>query len=258
MNPRDHSRLTSGDLIAALDLPDAALINQRVAKKLLLENASPTAADRKLIQNAVEEITWVAALKPTSIGVPEYRDEQRSYLEVAVLATRLRETGKVRRLAELIHRAIPYPVMLVFSDGNELMLSLAHIRCALNEVDETVLDGEPIREQLSDEQSGFSDFLQALSLRRQPRTNLRALYQGWIDTLTAWQVRSITGCFVVSSTAAHAAERRAALHRCQEIDDEVSRLRLVAKKEKQMARQVTINLNIQALLAEREQAAASL
>ena len=56
MNLRDHSRFASGNLIAALDLPDAALVNQRVAKKLLLENASPTAADRKLIQNGIEEI----------------------------------------------------------------------------------------------------------------------------------------------------------------------------------------------------------
>jgi hypothetical protein len=84
------------------------------------------------------------------------------------------------------------------------------------------------------------------------------LYQGWIDTLTAWQVVSITGRFVVSSTPERAMAQREALHRCQEIDSEVSRLRLTATKEKQMARQVTINLNIKALLAEREQAAASL
>lgn len=258
MNLRDHSRFASGNLIAALDLPDAALVNQRVAKKLLLENASPTAADRKLIQNGIEEITWVAALKPTSIGVPEYRDEQRSYLEVAVLVTALRGTGKVRRLAELIHRAIPYPVVLLLSDGVELLLSLAHIRRAQNEADETIIDGEPILERLSDEQNGFSDFLQALSLRRQPRTDLRALYQGWIDTLTAWQVVSITGRFVVSSTPEQAVAQREALHRCQEIDSEVSRLRLAASKEKQMARQVAINLNIKALLAERAQAATSL
>jgi hypothetical protein len=69
---------------------------------------APTTADRKLIQEGIEEITWVAALKPASIGVPEYHDEQRTYLELAVLLVDLREAGKVTRLAELIHRAIPY------------------------------------------------------------------------------------------------------------------------------------------------------
>lgn len=251
-------RLASADFIAALDLPAAALVNQRVPKKLLVENGAPTATDRKLIQDAIEEFTWVAALKPASIGVPEYRDELRSYLELAVLAVDLRESGKVTRLAELIHRAIPYPVVLILSDSTELMLSLAHIRWAQKEADKTVLDGEPSMERLSGDRSGLSDFLQALSLRRQPRADLYALYQGWIDTLTALQAASITGRFITSGSAEQATSRRAALHRCREIDEAAARLRLAAAKENQMARQVAVNMEIKALLAERERAAANL
>ncbi|MDD5177495.1 MAG: DUF4391 domain-containing protein [Sterolibacterium sp.] len=258
MTVLDHASLASSDLVAAFDLPDAALVNQRVPKKLLVENGAPTTADRKLIQDDIEEITWIAALKPASIGVPEYRDEQRSYLELAVLSVDLRETDKVTRLAELIHRAIPYPVVLILSDSAELMLSLAHIRWAQQEADKTVLDGEPSMERLSGKQSVRSEFLQALSLRRQPRTDLYALYQGWIDTLTALQAASITGRFIVSGSAEHSAMRYAALHRCREIESEVARLRLAAEKEKQMARQVAVNLEIKALLAERERSAANL
>ena len=258
MNAVDPARLASYDLIAALDLPATALVNQRVPKKLLVENGAPTTADRKLIQDSIEEITWVAALKPASIGVPEYRDEQRSYLELAVLLVELRETGKVARLAELIHRAIPYPVLLILSDAGGLMLSLAHFRWAQKEADKTVLDGELSMVRLSDQPSGQSDFLQALCLRCQPRTDLHALYQGWLDTLTALQVAAITGRFVASGSAEQAAARRAALHRCREIDGEVARLRLAAAKEKQMAHQVAVNLELKALLAERERTAANL
>lgn len=258
MNAVDPVRLASCDLIAALDLPATALVNQRVPKKLLVENGAPTTADRKLIQDDIEEITWVAALKPASIGIPEYNDEQRSYLELAVLLVDLREAGKVARLAELIHRAIPYPVLLILSDTGGLMLSLAHIRWAQKEADKTVLDGALSMVRLSGQPSGQSEFLQALSLRCQPRTDLHALYQGWLDTLTALQAAAITGRFVVSGSAEQAVARRAALHRCREIDGEVARLRLAAAKEKQMARQVAVNLEIRALLAERERTAANL
>jgi hypothetical protein len=58
-------------------------VNQRVPKKLLLENGAPTAADKRLINEGIEELLWLAALKPTTIGVPEYRDEVREYLEIA-------------------------------------------------------------------------------------------------------------------------------------------------------------------------------
>jgi hypothetical protein len=255
-------RLTSADFIAAFDLPPAALVNQRIPKKLLVENGAPTTADRKLIQEGIEEITWVAALKPASIGVPEYRDEQRAYLGLAVLSVELRQTGKVSRLAELIHRAIPYPVLLILADSDSLILSLAHIRWAQKEADKTVLDGEPSMARLSGEASsgliGQRDFLQALSLRNQPRADLHALYQGWLDTLTALQAAAITGRFAQSENAEQASARRTALHRCREIDDEVARLRLAAAKENQMARQVAVNMEIKALLAERERAATNL
>ncbi|MBK7956286.1 MAG: DUF4391 domain-containing protein [Candidatus Accumulibacter sp.] len=264
-------RLASADLIAAFDLPAAALVNQRVPKKLLVENGAPTTADRKLIQERIEEITWVAALKPASIGVPEYRDEQRAYLELAVLLVDLREAGKVSRLAELIHRAIPYPVLLILADSDGLMLSLAHIRWAQKEADKTVLEaGYPQMAQIGADKgnpdfhlresatSAEDAFLQALSLRNQPRADLHALYQGWLDTLTALQAAAITGCFAQSENAEQTTARRIALHRCREIDGEVARLRLAAAKEKQMARQVAVNMGIKALLAERERAATNL
>lgn len=250
--------ITAEQIIDALDLPVGGRVDQRVPKKLLVENGAPTTADRKLIQDGIETITWVAALKPSSIGVPEYRDEQRSYLELAVLLVDLRDTGKITRLAELIHRAIPYPVLLILADTAGLMLSLAHIRWAQKEADKTVLEGEPSMVRLSGQTSGQSDFLQALSLRCQPRTDLHALYQGWLDTLTALQAAAITGHFVRSENAEHATARHTALHRCREIDAEVARLRLAAGKEKQMARQVAVNMEIKALLAERERAAANL
>lgn len=258
MTGLDHSRLESSDLIAAFDLPEAALVQQRVPKKLLLEYGAPTSADRSLIQDGIEEITWIAALKPSGIGVPEYRDEQRRYLELAVLSVGLRETGKVTRLAELIHRAIPYPVVLILSDSAGLMLSLAHIRWAQKEAEKTVLDGEPSVQRLAGEPSSLRDFLQALCLRHQPRADLYALYQGWMDTLTALQAAAITGHFVKNENARHATGRRAALRRCREIDDEVARLRVVAAKEKQMARQVGLNMEIKALLTERQRVATDL
>jgi hypothetical protein len=47
-------------LIAALCIPSNALVEQRVPKKLLLENGAPTAADKRQIQDGIEEITgWL-------------------------------------------------------------------------------------------------------------------------------------------------------------------------------------------------------
>lgn len=273
--------LSSEQLIAALRLPAEATVGQRVPKKMLAENltsrGTPTSADRKLLQEKIDEVTWVAAIKPTNAGIPVYQDEVRSYLELAVLNVRLREGGQldpnpakvsssVARLAELVHRAIPYPVLLVLHDGARLYLSLVHIRWAQKEADQTVLDGDLIHGVFARNGSATASvmdadtanaFINAMDLSKQPRTDLLTLYQGWMDTLSAWQAAAITGRFECVSPQQSTA-RRAALRRCHELDAQISSLRAAASKEKQMARQVAANLEIKALMTERQQAANSL
>jgi hypothetical protein len=268
-------RLSAADLIAALGLPPAALVNQRVPKKMLLENGAPTVADRKLIQDHIDEVTWIAALKPANAGMPEYQDEHRTYLEVAVLGVTLRKGGqidpksaKISRIAELVHRAVPYPVALLLDDGDHLFMSLAHIRWAQKEADKTVLDDELLFATLASLPASGSqsmsmafnvraEFVGSLALSKQPRTNLYTLYQSWMDLLSAWQSAAVTGRFVVSQSPEHAAQRRAALQRCRELDVQLASLRSATRKEKQIARQVETNLKIKALLAERQQIAAN-
>ena len=95
------------DLIAALALPGSALVNRRVPKSMLVENGAPTPADKRRIRDGIEEIRWLAVLKPTTIGVAEYRDDAREYLEIAVLQVTLRPGARADRIIELMHRAVP-------------------------------------------------------------------------------------------------------------------------------------------------------
>ena len=64
-------------MIAALNLPVSSRVDERVPKKLLLENVASTASDKRQINDGIEEIHWLAAIKPQTIGVPDYRDEVR-------------------------------------------------------------------------------------------------------------------------------------------------------------------------------------
>ena len=107
--------MTPEQLVESLDLPPQAMVNQRVPKKLLVENGAPTAADKRLIQDSIEDLFWVAALKLDTIGVTAYRDDTREYLALAVLTATLRSAA-TPRLAELVHRAIPYPVLLIVAE----------------------------------------------------------------------------------------------------------------------------------------------
>ncbi len=247
--------------IASLGLPDGCRVDQRVPKKLLLENGAPTAADKRLIADAVEEIQWVAALKPNTIGVPDYRDDQRVYLEIAVLAVTLRsqpgqdkaKPANAARLAELVHRAVPYPVLLLLCSGQSMTLSFAHKRWAQNEASKVVLDGGMVSMSLPEDApslDALTAFVQAIALTRQPRSSLFALYQGWMDSAQALLAAKLTGTFKTADSAEQAAARRHALQECERLESEAAHLRTQAGKEKQLARQVELNLALKRVLAQ--------
>lgn len=246
--------MTAEAIVRAIGLPDSALVSQRVPKKMLVENGAPTAADKRRINDGIEEIHWLAALKPNTIGVPEYSDDVREYLEIAVLSVILRPDAKAVRLAELIHRAIPYPLFLILAQGDQTILSLTHKRRAQNEADKFVLDGDCVDVTVSGNASSsaevFRRFLDALALSKQPRANLLQLYQGWIDTLVALQASLISGTFNQATTREAAIARREALQKCGELETRITSLRNAAAKEKQMWRRVELNLEIKGLEAE--------
>lgn len=237
--------MTADALIHALGLPDVTRVDQRVPKKLLAEHGAATAADKRQVQDGVDEVQWLASLKPYLIGVPAFKDAQREYLEVAVLSLKLKPGTKPGRLAELLHRAVPYPMLVVTSSDLGVSLSLAHIRASLNEADKTVLDGPVLSVLLPDASSGQA-FYEAMALAKQPQTDLFALYQGWLDTASALDIAEETGRFQPSLTREQASARHAALQECRQLKAQIAQLRSQADKERQIARQVALNQEIHA------------
>ncbi len=241
------------DPIAALALPDRALVDRRVPKTLLIENGAPTAADKRRIREGVEEVKWLAALKPTTIGVAEYRDSDREYLEIAVLKLTLRTGARAERLTELVHRAVPYPVLLIAWQGDAPELSLVHKRWSQGEAGKTVLDGDVVTARLGNVSADelTTAFGDALAISRQPRTTLHALYQGWIDTVQALRAAKVTGDFSIPTSTVEAADRAAALQEYRRLESRIAELSAAAGKEKQIARQVDMNLTLKRLRTDR-------
>lgn len=268
-------------IVQALRLPTSCRVDQRVPKKILAEHGAPTAVDRRLLTDGIEELQWIAALKPGTVAIPEHRADGREYLEVAVLSVQVRAThGKASqwlRLAELVHRAVPYPVLLIQTlvpsvtatpDNGpppppaQLALSLAHKRTAQNEAGKTVLDGELVRFELLGPDPGAASvadpLLEAMALDSQPHQDLMALYQGWMDCLTAAEAARLTGNFRLPNDPTAAAAQREALRACQRLEQEAARLRSHAAKERQIAKQADLNLALQRLQADLNAARARL
>lgn len=236
-------------IVDALGLPPEARVDARVPKKLLVEQGAPTSADKRAIQDGIDELQWLAACKPTTIGVPAFTDEAREYLEIAVVVCAFRPGAKAARLIELIHRAIPYPVVLVTTDAEGIALSVAHKRHAQNEAGKVVIERVVSVAGLSREQlnSNEQTFLQSLALAKQSRRDLCTLYEGWLARIEALNAARLNGAFTATDDAASIERRRDALETHSRLTREIIGLRAKANREKQVNRRVDLNLEIQRL-----------
>ena len=238
-------------VIDALTIPQEALVDRRVPKKLLLEQGAPTAADKRQIQDGIEEIAWVAALKPINIGVPVFRDAVREYLEIAILTVALRSTAKPPRLIELIHRAIPYPLVLLTEHRDAITLSLAHKRWSQGEAGKVVIeDVRQVQLQPDTPSTEEAGFLASIAVSRLPARDLFALYEGLLQRLAGLEAARITGAFAPPESAERASALREGLGVHARLQRDLAILRARADKEKQMNRRVELNLEIKRLEAE--------
>ncbi len=236
-------------IVSALELPSGARVDARVPKKMLVEQGAPTAADKRAIQDGVDEIQWLAALKPNTVAIPAFADEVRDYPEIAVIAAIFRAEARAARLIELIHRAIPYPVLLITAGSGGVAMSVAPKRAAQNEggkvvVERVVVVGGLDPTALPNTERAFMD---SLALRNQPSRDLSAVYDGWLARIEALAAARLSGIYAVGDDASAIARRRAALESHAQLARDIAGLRAKAIREKQLNRRVDLNIEIQRL-----------
>ncbi|WP_200374903.1 DUF4391 domain-containing protein [Thiocystis violacea] len=230
-----------------LGLPEASLLDKRIAKKMVLEHGQLTNADKKILSSDVVKLTWKYTLKASTVQVLPYEDADREYLEVALVEAELGSRSRSSRIAELLQRAIPYPVLLVMVEGEGFCVSVAHKRFSRAERGSIVAEGflcSPwIEPPLSDIDQAFCA---ALALRRLSQIDFYALYRGMLNAVLARICAELTGTFVIDAGQSET-DRRQRLEQCHAMEREIGRLRVALPKENGFAEKVELNTRIKEL-----------
>ena len=252
--------MSIAEVIDALDLPPAALVGKRVSKKVLSSHAASTAADKRKVESDIVEVQWIASLKPTTVAVPTFEDDARQYLEIAVVGVELRGAPARQRLVEIIHRAIPHPVMLIDSLGAATNLSGAAKRWSLAATREVVLEQPTYTTPVSlleDDRDG-EGIRKFLSLAARPFRDMFDLYDHWLDVICMAEAAKRTSALVPLTDPEQRMARRAGLADAARIDGAMASLRAEAQRASQIADRVELNLRIQNLRCDLDAAIATL
>lgn len=225
-----------------LQLPESCVVDKTVYKKDILESfGSATAADKKLFSTAVEKVVWKFCLRPDTIRVSPYVTEVYEYPEIEVMEVRLSAEKGVSRIAEVVMRAIPYPMILVFRLRERWQFWVAHQRVNLQDKTRNTLEEFVHSGWVTEGDLVFS----ALNLSKMRFTNYFTLYSDIMDALSIYCVEEEGGVCSSGNAA------REILRKMGEIDAEISRLRAEMKREDQFNRRMELHVQMMELKRKR-------
>jgi hypothetical protein len=236
-------------LYERMAIPDTCHLGKRVFKKLFHENAKLGATDKKAFREDIDIITWVYTLKPSTISIQAFEDKQREYHEVAILQIDLKTLNRTNRVAEVIHRAIPYPLVIVFAFKTMCALSLAHKRFSQAEKGAIVAENFIITGwiDLAAPRPVQQAFLDSLAVSDLPHTHFFAFYSALMDRLVALDCARLTDKYRLESTSTKHQFRRDRLAICHELEIQIAEHKVSIKKETQFNRQVELNMKMKEL-----------
>ena len=262
-------------------IPESCRLGKRVYKRLFHENAKLSATDKKALRDDVDTILWQYTFKPTTIPIQPYEDDQREYHEVALLQVNLKQTGRVNRLAEIVHRAIPYPVILIFSTteytedtekelttkhtkekkqsfsdfrgfrGSRIKISLAYKRFSQAEKEAIVADEFHATGwmDLSNPTEPQSALLDSLNITTWPHTHFFALYRAAMERIIALACAEHSGYYSLAIPNDRSVDDRLnRLKQVEKLQQEKSDIKDKLKDEKNLGTQVQLNTRIKTIM----------
>ena len=234
---------TSQRFLEALELPVGARQSTRIAKKILADQAAANPSDRRFIEQGLDDVVWTGVLKPTTIAVPAFQDETRDWGEIAIITLSVRDNVNPMRVASLLHKAIPYPLLLVADTKSGLQISCAHIRRALNDESKRVSD-TPLVATIQGS-SIVEPFVAAWALPNLPATNMAILYGAFVARLESWLAAELTGRWHHSDNEGAIIRRREALMEHKILVSEAAELHKSAARARAMRDRVELNGKVQ-------------
>lgn len=85
--------------VDSLGMPQSCKLDRVVFKKLFWDNADLDVTDKKALKDDVAKVRLLHTLKPSTINIQPFSNNDREYLEVAILGVELPKPDQIKRIA---------------------------------------------------------------------------------------------------------------------------------------------------------------
>jgi len=236
------------DFITKLNIPKSCELNQNVYKSLFYDKGDIKYADKQIFIKDIEKITWLYTLKEDTIPISPYLDDELDYSEIAVIEVELRKNNRIERIAKIMQRTIPYPLIIIFKHNKEILLNLAHKRINKSDHEKATFDYLIQTDWFCLDHLKELDkvFIDNIDFNSFTYLNFYQFYFDIINRVIAYKVSKYTGEFKIYDDQ-NIEEIIEILYEIENNEAKISSWQRKIKKEKQFNKKMDLNMKIKKL-----------
>lgn len=225
-------------------------LNKKLDKKMFYDYADLNKKEKDVITKYIDRIELAYLLTPSTINIQPFISEDTHYEGVMFITVRLREKATEKQVAiveEVVHGALPNPVVIVFHLNENLLVSTCMKR--LNKVDKSsVVLGDIHRTSwlnLENDTQIQNQFIKTIHVSNLNFNNFYVFYKE-IDLAVeaAQNAETIGGFHIVRDHQKHEQQQKI-IQQIKDLELEVIKLKSAIKKETQFNKKVELNVKIQ-------------
>ena len=230
-------------------IPERSILDKKLTKAFFLKNFDLSATEKKLLNNSIQSMDWMASIKPTIANIPEVKNDTYAYEEIQIIVCTIAD-NKLNELADkcvvLLQKYIPYQMIVIVEDATHFVINACDKRINLNDSSKRTIENYNTTTILSKlyKNEIITSFFDALDFSVLDKTNMETTYKSYIQAIVQFQTASITGSFNKRSHS-RTEDDMMLLANIETIEKEVVRLSNQIKKETQLNNRVSLNIEIQ-------------
>ena len=220
-----------------LHLPASTIANKIITKNIF-DMVEISNSDKKILTKDVSRIVWEYRIAPDNTNIRPICNDKIDYSEIQVIRVQLKQRIHLTSITNLIMSSFQYPLLLVFEESNESMFVAAQVRINQTDRSKIVVEDVVKTDWITEEQIGDD-----LNISKMKTTNIFDLYTDIFNSVMKLRVKCRTKIIEDLSPD----EYKLIDRMISQIDEKISKLKLMLKNEDQFNTQMELNDEILAL-----------
>lgn len=231
-----------------LSLPSKCLLETRLTKAFFLKHFPLKSSEKKTLNQHILSMQWLASIRPTNSNILPLINETYAYEEIQIFTVNVDESviAKQKQIIDLIHRYVPFHILLILYSDQSLIYSVCDKRINLADTSKRTIESftqTPIINLLYRRETENA-FLGSLHFRNLDKTNLETTYASYMQAIVQYNAACITGSYQVRNQTRTAKDMQV-LQDIDKLKTDIISLKNQIKKADSFSDKTKLNIELQ-------------